>query len=61
MLEVDKGLKVCFYDTVLSLDLTICLRVECGWKSPLDAKEVKEQWTEFWGKKRVFIGHDWVW
>ena len=40
LLEVDKGLGISFYCTILSPSLVICLRVEDSGESPLNAKEI---------------------
>ena len=40
VLKVDKGLEVGFDHTILSLNLAVCLRVEGGGKSSLDAEEI---------------------
>ena len=40
LLEVDKGSEVGFYRTILPLSLVVCLRVEGGGKSLLDAEEI---------------------
>ena len=40
LLKVDKGLEVSFYRTILLLSLAVCLWVEGGKESLLDAKEI---------------------
>ena len=40
LLTVNKSLEISFYCTILLLNLAVCLRVEGGKKSPLDAKEI---------------------
>ena len=40
MLKVDKGSEVSFHRTILPLSLAVCLRVEGGGESPLDAEEI---------------------
>ena len=40
LLKVDKSLEVGFHRTILPLSLTVCLWVEGGEESPLDAKEI---------------------
>ena len=40
LLEIDKGLEIGFYCTILPLSLAVCLQVEGGGESPLDAKEI---------------------
>ena len=40
LLKIDKSLEVGFYYTILFFDLTICLWVEDGGESPLDAEEI---------------------
>ena len=40
LLEVDKGLEVGFYRTILPLSLAVCLRVEGGGESLLDVEEI---------------------
>ena len=40
LLKVDKGSEVGFHRTILSLSLAVCLRVEGGRESPLDAEEI---------------------
>ena len=40
LLNVDEGLKVGFYCTILPFVLTVCLLVESGGESSLDAKEI---------------------
>ena len=42
LLEDDKSLEVSFHCTILHLSLAVCLRVEGGRESPLDAKEIAE-------------------
>ena len=40
LLEVNKGLEISFYCTILPLSLAVCLWLEGGGKFPLDAKEI---------------------
>ena len=40
LLKVDKGSKVGFHCIILPFGLTVCLWVEDGGESPLDAKEI---------------------
>ena len=40
LLKVDEGLKVGFYYIILPFGLTVCLWVEGGGESPLDAEEI---------------------
>ena len=40
LLEVDEDLEVGFHRTILPLSLAVCLRVESGGESPLDAKKI---------------------
>ena len=40
LLKVDKGSEVGFHRTILPLNLAVCLRVEGGEESPLDAEEI---------------------
>lgn len=43
LLEIDKGLKINFYNIVLLLFLVICPRINGSWESPFDDKEIIEQ------------------
>ena len=43
LLEIDKSLKISFYNTVLPLCLAICLRVKRGKEFPLNAEKVAER------------------
>ena len=40
LLKVDKDLEKGFYYTILPLNLALCLQVEGGGESPLDAKKI---------------------
>ena len=40
LLKVDKNLEISFYYTILLFDLTVCLWVEGGRESPLNAEEI---------------------
>ena len=40
LLKIDKNLEIGFYCTIVSLNLAICLWVEGGRKSLLDAEEI---------------------
>ena len=40
LLKVDKNLEVSFYYTILPFSLVVCLQVEGGGESPLDAEEI---------------------
>ena len=43
LLKVHKSLEVCLYRTILSLSLTVNLKVESGKKPPFNAEKVAEQ------------------
>ena len=40
LFKVDKGLEIGFHHTILLLNLAVCLQMEGGRESPLDAKEI---------------------
>ena len=61
LLEIEKSLKVSFHSTDLPFGLAVSLRIKGRGKLMLNAKEVAEQWPEFWDEEGVLIGNDWVW
>ena len=58
LFEIDKNLKVNFYNIVLPFGLAVNLQMEKSRNSTLNIKEVAKQWPEFQGKKRAFISNN---
>ena len=58
LLPIYEGTKVYFYCAVLAFRLSVGLRVECGGKSLLDAKEITERGSKLGHKNRSPVTYD---
>lgn len=56
--EVDKNSEVSLHHDILSLSLTVSLRMDDGKKPLFDLKEIAKQWLELEGEKKASISHD---